>query len=529
MVGEHHYQTSDLGYTNATQFADQLTALANSNNKQFSCLNNLLTSLEWHWLKDQGAAGGYAADDWLYRAILAKYGFVNPYVESELNRYFPKLKPVNTLPSQNKIACAYMNGGDGVREITAHDDPTTYAHNHNYMCGSGTVHLRPTASGWCEAFDPATDPAAQSCGFGYLAYSEATPISLLWNPQLTLENFAREVHLVKFALDLNDGGHSFYEWKASGEAPLLVYDPERTGVVKSAAQLFGSWSFGGKGGSKFDSRRERWSDGYEALETQDANSDGSIKGSELDSIALWFDHNRDAVSQPGEVISAKKAGLLELYYREASEKQVDGSRHLNVGFRREDGAGLISTGASIDWTARSAEVGQALFEEDLMRPGKSGGGLSVIQSASNLSSSPQGQPSAAGVSEISGYWRWVNGIKANPSNGILFLRENPDGSVEGSTVSESVMMNPTTKDRFHTLRFVSLRGALAPQDSKKVSFAMVLPDNDQSARSTAALVEENGKTYLKGTTEAVIAGSDGTKRTITYDWMAERFTFPNAE
>jgi hypothetical protein len=524
-VGHHAYMTDDRSYTNALDFGNQLKALAQVNNGQFSCLDRLLEASLWEYAMRTATTYGYGADDYLYRAINSKWGYVNPYVASEINKYFPLLRPPNTDMSQNKIKCSYWNGGDRQRIDNNHQDPTTYAHNHNDMCGVGTVYLRRSADGWCEAFDPSTDPALRSCGEASLEYSEATPISLLWSPQLTLEKFASDIRLVKFALDLNDGSDSFYEWKASGEAPLLVYDPDHTGVVKSASQLFGSWSFGGKGGSKLDSKREPWNDGYEALETQDADADGKINGAELDSISLWFDHNRDAVSQPGEVVSATKAGLVELYYRDASEKQADGSRHLNVGFRRKDGAGLLSSGASIDWTARAAEVGQTLFEGDLMRPGKPGSS-STIQTASQSSSPQQAQPSQAVASEIGGYWRWVNGIADRPSNGILFLRANQDGSVEGSTVSETVMGNAAKGDKFHAIRFVTLQGKLDPQDKSKVAFSMVLPDNDQSARSTAALIQQNGKTYLKGTTEASIVTPEGTKRTISYDWLAERLTKP---
>ncbi len=525
----NYWKNSDLAYTNTRDFTNQLAALRDANGGQFSCLQKILDSVAWEWILNNSATAGYGADDWLYRAIQAKWGFVNQTVRDEIydpNINYTELQPPNMDKSQSKLFCSAWNGGDGERPSHLNPDGVT-AHVNNQMCATGTVYLRPNANGWCEAFDPATDPALQRCGSADLNYSEITPISLLWSPKLNLDNFDSEIHLVKFALDLRDTSDSFYEWKASGEAPLLVYDPEHTGEVKSASQLFGSWSFGGKGGSKFDSNRERWTDGYEALETQDLDRDGKIRGTELDSIALWFDRNRDAVSQPGEVVSARKAGLVELYYREPSGKQADGSRHLSLGFRRKDGSGLLFSGSSVDWTARSAEFGQTLFEGDLVRPGKSGGGLSIIQSASK-SSAPQqtGLPQAV-ASEIGGYWRWANGISSNPATGILFLRANQDGSVQGSTVSESVKMDTMTGDKVHTVRFVSVQGELDGKDRSKVTFSMVLPDNGQSARSTAALFEENGKTYLKGTTEASITTPDGSKRVVSYNWMAERLTTAN--
>jgi hypothetical protein len=85
----------------------------------------------------------------------------------------------------------------------------------------------------------------------------------------------------------------------------------------------------------------------------------------------------------------------------------------------------------------------------------------------------------------------------------------------------------TGKFFVHTVRFVSVQGELDGKDRSKVTFSMVLPDNGQSARSTAALFEENGKTYLKGTTEASITTPDGSKRVVSYNWMAERLTTAN--
>ncbi len=471
------------------------------------------------------------ADDWLYRGLMAWYGWVNGEVNRDImapDMQLHQLQPANTDRTKSMVQCAVRNGGDNVRRGAVDLDDVT-AHSYNGMCGTGTIYLRTSASGKCEAINPNAVSGLQSCGSAQLLYSEATPISLLWEPKLTLDNFDSEIRLVKFTLDSRDASDALYEWKASSGAPLLVYDPDRTGEIKSASQLFGSWSFGGRGGSKLDSNRQPWSDGYEALETQDVNGDGIVSGHELDSIALWFDHNRDAVSQPGEVIPAKRAGLVELFYKTPSEKQLDGSKHLNLGFRRKDGSGMLFSGASIDWTARAAEVGQTLYEKQLMQPGTSKSGTSSVQSASNATTATGEAPARSDRATpvktgIAGYWRWVNGIADRPSSGILFLKANNDGSIEGSSVSESVLMNQAANDTVHAIRFVALQGALDQQDSSKVSFSMILPDNGNSAQSTATLVEQDGKSFLKGKTSVAVKKDNGAQQTISYDWIAERMT-----
>jgi len=537
MTSWHHFQRDDSAHNNVQQFAANLRTLAAQNQGRFSCLEKILSESFYDWrISSNLIDHRVQADDWVYRAIQSRYGWVNPDVAAEINDpafNLIGLRPANLDRSNSRLSCAVVNGGTGVRpggtfSINGRQSPPP--HMHNNMCATGTVFLRPgPTGGWCEPVSRGDVGALLSCGSAEARYSEATPISLLWDPKLTLDTFESNIRLVKFALDLRDKSDSLYEWKASGSAPLLVYDPERTGEVKAASQLFGSWSFGGKDGAKLDSHREPWSDGYEALETQDRNGDGKVSGSELDSIALWFDHNRDAVSQSGEVVSAADAGLIELFYKQPSEAQTNGSKHLNLGFRRRDDSGAVLSGTSIDWTARAAKIGQTLFEGQLLQPGKSKEDSSPIQSAGNSDPAVPMSASRVGQSEsvesvIDGSWRWVTAVHGSPSTGILFLRAYNGGEVYGSTISESVLKHASTGGEVHALRFVSLVGKLDNADTSKVSFSMVLPDNGQSAQSSAQVVEEGGKLFLKGMTEVLVGQGNGTLQTISYNWVAEKIT-----
>lgn len=535
MTSWHHFQRDDSAHNNVKEFAANLRTLAAQDTGRFSCLEKILSESFYDWRISASLIDHRVqADDWVYRAIQSKYGWVNSHVAGEINDpafNLTGLRPPNRDRSKSQLSCAVVNGGDGVRPsgtFSINGAASPLPHTHNDMCATGTVFLRPGPTGsWCEPVPPGDVGALLSCGSAQARYSEATPISLLWDPKLTLDNFESSIRLVKFALDLRDKSDSVYEWKASGSAPLLVYDPERTGDVKAASQLFGSWSFGGKSGGKLDSHREPWSDGYEALETQDRNRDGKVSGPELDSIALWFDHNRDAVSQSGEVVSAAAAGLIELFYKQPSEAQTNGSKHLNLGFRRRDDSGAVLSGTSIDWTARAAKIGQTLFEGQLLQPGKSKEASSPIQNAGNSDPAVPMSASRVGQSEsvksvIDGSWRWVTAVHDSPSTGILFLRTYDGGGVYGSTVSESILKHASTGDEVHALRFVSLVGRLDDKDSAKVSFSMVLPDNGQSAQSSARVVEDGGKLFLKGMTEVLVGQGNGTLQTISYDWVAEK-------
>jgi len=73
-------------------------------------------------------------------------------------------------------------------------------------------------------------------------------------------------------------------------AGLLVYDPDYRGTVRSGRDLFGTASFG-----------QEWPDGFAPLATLDGDGDGWLSGAELDPLAVWRDHDSDAVATAGEV------------------------------------------------------------------------------------------------------------------------------------------------------------------------------------------------------------------------------------
>ena len=77
------------------------------------------------------------------------------------------------------------------------------------------------------------------CG---IAGAFVSPISFLWDENASLSD---GMTVVPFSIDARQP-ESYSLWKASEQAPLLVYDPKHTGKVTSATQLFGNYAFGGK-------------------------------------------------------------------------------------------------------------------------------------------------------------------------------------------------------------------------------------------------------------------------------------------
>jgi len=135
------------------------------------------------------------------------------------------------------------------------------------------------------------------CGMMSVFYS-VSPISLIWTPGYRVED---RMSLTQFPLGASQDGKT-YEWRASADSPLLVWDPENSGLVTSSAQLFGNHTFS-----------KEWQNGYQALASLDTNSDAVLTDKELSNLSLWFDLNRDGISQSGEVSKLTANGVTRIY------------------------------------------------------------------------------------------------------------------------------------------------------------------------------------------------------------------------
>jgi hypothetical protein len=163
--------------------------------------------------------------------------------------------------------------------------------------------------------------------------------------------------LTTFAIDPNALWNHFI-WKASEKAPLLVYDPAGTGNITHAGQLFGNYTFTSPVSSYFGQApviEQKWNHGYEALATLDTNRDNKVSGSELQFLSLWFDSNRDGVSQFGEVRRVTSEWIVALYYTVDSEDPHTGALTVNAWYEKMAGW-FLSRGTSVDWFTVNAST-----------------------------------------------------------------------------------------------------------------------------------------------------------------------------
>lgn len=285
------------------------------------------------------------------------------------------------------------------------------------------------------------------CGTELVVYS-TSPISLLWEGQ---QQIGDDLSFVEFALDPTKE-KAWYSWKGSASAPLLVYTPADRQAVTSGAQLFGNWTqiVRNQQEVSYDGSiaHQPWENGFAALAALDIDHDGKVAGVELAHISLWFDEDRDALVDAGEMRTAADERVVALYYKVDSVDAKNNDIFARLGFERIAGGKLIRGGA-VDWYAASAATKDELrakFMSQLWFGGRSASRASVDDDSARASyvAPVRDRRSTAKVaaarSGLSGIWEWrTNDTSSNaPMTGILVLRD-VDGAISGTSYIETAI------------------------------------------------------------------------------------------
>lgn len=369
------------------------------------------------------------------------------------------------------------------------------------------------------------------------------PISLLWDESSSLEN-ARTI--TKFNLHPGFPGRLF-EWRGSSHTPLLVYDPGHTGKISGPEQLFGNWTFGGKTRAALlepalndtNEKAAGWRDGFEALAQLDSDADGELDGEELEHIGIWFDHNQDAISQPGEVLPIRTAGVTKLFTKfnhiDPQTKDIFASR----GFERIEN-GRIVRGGSVDWFGTAYDN---IFDAARREFGSRASGAHAqtidVQHAPKradrqIDDRDKGRPhkSLAPGQNVHGVWVWSLGESAArktifPHAGILTFNDSPAG-FSGHSINE-VPLKANSRKAEKYMRMLELTGSRTIDATGRVSITFELFDTPGFRTVSTARLSENGLT-LEGASQLYpvntrTAGNEQ-RSVLEYKWTAKRWTAP---
>jgi hypothetical protein len=303
-------------------------------------------------------------------------------------------------------------------------------------------------------------------------------------------------------------------------------------VITSAFQLFGEWTFGGKRIASLDSQPPtpdsvKWRDGYHALQTLDHDRNGVLQGDELTPLGLWFDANRDGISQSGEVRSVSTSGVTKLFVTPDRIDELSRSVHASIGYERiVDGRPEI--GPSVDWygkaAASAAELANGLLaapklcdspDQQSTGPGSRGRLADRLPVRTSGGSSPY-----AAIRQFKPtVWYWKNTPDvmnmAKDAGGFLVFSEQPDGTITGDSYA---IIPPRSGDAAGLTAVVVL-----PLEGKSISGeAITFTINGfrpgEGVRSAAIFSPDGGS--IDGKTVAKIE-IDGRISEFTYRWHAK--------
>lgn len=349
-----------------------------------------------------------------------------------------------------------------------------------------------------------------------------SPISLVWSG----ESLDKESKIVQFALDPSKPSQ-WVAWRASAEAPLLVYDPQHTGQITSGAQLFGNWTFGGNKvaslvGSKLSSKISPWEDGYQPLATLDQNGDSVLTDSELAPLGLWFDANRDAITQPGEVVELQRTGVTKIYTKPDGRDDKEQLVFATLGYeRKQDGKNI--TKASIDWFAITGQSVTDVAERYIQSVGtlpKTELGLvgetKTIESKPSHGESLKLTSASSSADQILGLWRWrTNESESSRSEGMFVFGKKNGGLTGYSIVEFGYAEDNQSTNR--NIRVTKLNVEKINSDGT-ITFSAI-PDPLEQVKITSTVKLSPDGLLLAGNSNLV---NQKTKRTLRYAWSASR-------
>ncbi len=323
--------------------------------------------------------------------------------------------------------------------------------------------------------------------------------------------------VVQFPLNPADSG-SWVIWKGSGTHPLLVYDPEETGVIKDGSQLFGNYTFRGSDRAPADkTARERlWDNGYQALASLDRNGDGVLTDSilsgffpqrnELRGLALWFDENRNAISEPGEVRPLSSIGVTKLR-TSFDTREHDGDLVSLNGFEREDITGDEKSGNTLDWFSGAYPNKDAAVRGFAHESPSVNGAQSAATQPQPLTTSP-----ATGES-LQGKWVWEMDDEKG-RGGRLVLVERGSG-LFGVSILEFKSLQ-SESGQTGRIEPVILTGTREEMANGKIRFEFETgPQKEVVATSRGTFDPVTGE--LKATSEVRSGGN-----ILSYSWHARR-------
>jgi hypothetical protein len=263
------------------------------------------------------------------------------------------------------------------------------------------------------------------------------------------------------------------------------------------------------------------------LATLDVDSDGALRGEELKGIALWFDGDRDGVSQPGEVKQLHHVGVTAIFTR-SEGRDSRGNPFAKRGYEvMRNGTPTIRP--SVDWLTKGASNASSLIASAIYGGGGdargSGGSVGAVNkhglevekiTANHDTTSTAKSVTWAPATKV---WEWRlkhdgDAPDQSPLSGYLLFGLTEDGKLKGHSISV-LPVKPGHVEKV-ALNRSELEGERL--SDTKITFTLKgRPTEGQELRSEGTFLADG---TLSGVTVVKMTGVTGTE-TISYEWVAK--------
>ena len=268
-----------------------------------------------------------------------------------------------------------------------------------------------------------------------------------------------------------------------------------------------------------------WKTGYEPLSLLDVDSNGELRGEELENLSLWFDHNRDGVSQHGEVLPLSVLQVDALFTK-PDGRDRSGNIRASRGYERVV-AGRRVIRPSVDWFTKGAQASDILINNRIASGHACLTGLhSSDPTLTDHKNQPPEKPAQTRSSlvvpadQLNGIWTWSlideqQSMKDFAPKGFLALKIMDGGVISGRSYSQ-IRLNEQA-DVASAIRAAPLHGESA--SANEISFSLVGdPDGQTTVKSKATIMTDGS---LRGTTTVSFAEGQESS-SFSYTWSARK-------
>jgi hypothetical protein len=279
------------------------------------------------------------------------------------------------------------------------------------------------------------------------------------------------------------------------------------------------------------SPQTNWSNGYEALALLDSDKDGRVANKELEPVALWFDTNRDAKVDSGEIRTASSEGITALFFREPLQEGESKDLSLDVGFERVVN-GVTETGKSIDWYAdvfsSEKEAGEALLAMAATSATNSIVSAKVPEEWMENPGAFRANKAMSHASDVGGYWVWWQHEDKDGEQhpGAFAFHQSPDGTIKGFSVVEAQLGANEAGLRSVVRPMPTVGSSKRLADGRHQIAFNVLDQFGNSAGKSIAELSADGLRLTGRTEQTTEFMKDGKYQSasVSYSWMASKFT-----